>query len=48
MSDRTYSREQILGMEKDILNVLEWSLIVPTPYVFVVRFLKAAMCDKEM
>lgn len=47
ISDRAYSREQMLGMEKEILNALEWSLTVPTPYVFLVRFLKAAMCDRE-
>ncbi|XP_020270754.1 G2/mitotic-specific cyclin S13-7-like [Asparagus officinalis] len=35
-------------MEKSILNRLEWSLIVPTLYVFLVRFIKAATCDKEM
>lgn len=42
ISDRAYTREQILGMEKAILNRLEWNLTVPTPYVFLVRFLKAA------
>ncbi|EMS55830.1 hypothetical protein TRIUR3_22420 [Triticum urartu] len=34
--------EQILRMEKAILNMLEWNLTVPTPYVFLVRFAKAA------
>ncbi|XP_058107392.1 G2/mitotic-specific cyclin S13-7-like [Magnolia sinica] len=48
ISDRAYSREQILVMEKKMLNKLEWSLTVPTPYVFLVRFLKAALSDKEM
>ncbi|XP_065015705.1 G2/mitotic-specific cyclin S13-7-like [Musa acuminata AAA Group] len=48
ISDRAYTREQILGMEKAILNKLEWNLTVPTPYVFLVRFLKAAACDQEM
>ena len=28
ISDRAYSREQVLAMEKEILNVLEWSLTV--------------------
>ncbi|XP_073104901.1 G2/mitotic-specific cyclin S13-7-like isoform X1 [Elaeis guineensis] len=46
--DSTYSREQILSKEKEILNKLEWNLTVPTPYMFLVRFLKAAMADKEM
>lgn len=31
-----------------MLNKLEWSLTVPTPYVFIVRFLKAAASDKEV
>ncbi|KAJ6852943.1 G2/mitotic-specific cyclin S13-7-like [Iris pallida] len=51
ISDRAYSREQILATEKAILNKLEWSLTVPTPYVFLVRFIKASsVCcdDKEM
>ncbi|XP_038976334.1 G2/mitotic-specific cyclin S13-7-like isoform X3 [Phoenix dactylifera] len=48
ISDSAYSREQILSKEKVILNKLEWNLTVPTPYMFLVRFLKAAMLDKEM
>lgn len=48
ISDRAYGREQILATEKAILNKLEWNLTVPTPYVFIVRFLKAAMSDKEV
>lgn len=48
ISDRAYTREQILGMEKGILNKLEWNLTVPTCYVFLVRFLKASVCDKEV
>ncbi|CAD5186788.1 unnamed protein product, partial [Musa acuminata subsp. malaccensis] len=51
ISDRAYTREQILGMEKAILDRLEWNLTVPTPYVFLVRFLKAAASchrDEEM
>lgn len=42
ISDSAYTREQILKMEKAILNMLEWNLTVPTPYVFLVRFTKAA------
>ncbi|XP_026427020.1 G2/mitotic-specific cyclin S13-7-like isoform X2 [Papaver somniferum] len=48
ISDKTYTREHILGMEKSILAKLGWTLTVPTPYVFLVRFVKAAMADKEM
>ncbi|XP_040376156.1 cyclin-B1-1 isoform X2 [Oryza brachyantha] len=53
ISDSAYTREQILAMEKAILNRLQWNLTVPTPYVFIVRYLKAAasgdtISDKEM
>ncbi|XP_068663629.1 G2/mitotic-specific cyclin S13-7-like isoform X2 [Aristolochia californica] len=48
ISDRAYNREQILCMEKSMLNKLEWSLTFPTPYMFLVRFIKAAASDKEL
>ncbi|CAK9858325.1 unnamed protein product [Sphagnum jensenii] len=48
ISDNAYSREQILNMEKSMLNTLQFNLTVPTPYVFVARCLKAAAADKEL
>jgi hypothetical protein len=49
ITDNAYSRRQILGMEKAILNKMEWNLTVPTMYVFLVRFAKAAgNGDKEV
>ncbi|KAK1682815.1 hypothetical protein QYE76_043663 [Lolium multiflorum] len=48
ISDNTYSRQQILSMEKSILNKMSWNLTVPTMYVFLVRFAKAAGSDKEL
>ncbi|EEF39154.1 cyclin B, putative [Ricinus communis] len=49
ISDNAYIREQVLAMEKAILGKLEWYLTVPTPYVFLVRYIKAsAPADKEM
>ncbi|KAF8395747.1 hypothetical protein HHK36_019698 [Tetracentron sinense] len=48
ISDKTYIREQVLAMEKAILGKLEWCLTVPTPYVFLVRFIKASVPDHEM
>ncbi|KAM3339327.1 G2/mitotic-specific cyclin S13-7 isoform X1 [Capsicum galapagoense] len=48
ISDKTYSHEQVLTMEKQILGQLEWYLTVPTPYVFLVRFIKASLPDSEM
>ncbi|XP_078445017.1 G2/mitotic-specific cyclin S13-7-like [Wolffia australiana] len=48
IADKAYSRDQILAKEKRILDKLEWNLTVPTPYVFLVRFLKAATADQEL
>ncbi|KAF5184086.1 G2/mitotic-specific cyclin-2, partial [Thalictrum thalictroides] len=46
ISDRAYTRKQVLLMEKSILDKLEWSLTVPTPYMFLVRFIKAVLSDQ--
>ncbi|GFP97593.1 g2/mitotic-specific cyclin s13-6 [Phtheirospermum japonicum] len=49
ISDNAYVREQVLLMEKVILGKLEWYLTVPTPYVFLVRYIKASVPkDQEM
>ncbi|KAI5011422.1 hypothetical protein ZWY2020_013559 [Hordeum vulgare] len=48
IADNYYSRQQILSMEKNILNSMAWNLTVPTPYVFLVRFAKAATGIKEL
>jgi hypothetical protein len=48
LSDRAYTHEQILVMEKIILGKLEWTLTVPTPYVFLARFIKASIPDLEV
>mmetsp|Transcript_10678 Transcript_10678/g.19499 ORF Transcript_10678/g.19499 Transcript_10678/m.19499 type:complete len:385 (-) Transcript_10678:328-1482(-) len=42
ISDRAYSKEQILGMEKLMLNTLKFQLTLPTTYNFLARNLKAA------
>ncbi|KAK9941976.1 hypothetical protein M0R45_007666 [Rubus argutus] len=48
LADNAYSNVQILVMEKMILGKLEWTLTVPTLYVFLVRFIKAAIPDEQM
>ncbi|WOL09745.1 hypothetical protein Cni_G18498 [Canna indica] len=48
ISDRAYTREEILEMERQILNTLQFNMSVPTPYVFMKRFLKAAESDKKL
>mmetsp|Transcript_14285 Transcript_14285/g.23492 ORF Transcript_14285/g.23492 Transcript_14285/m.23492 type:complete len:352 (+) Transcript_14285:518-1573(+) len=47
ISDKAYTREQILEMEKQMLNTLGFHLTVPTPYQFMSRFFKAAKADKQ-
>lgn len=42
ISDRAYEHRHVLVMEKRILGRLEWNITVPTPYVFLARFIKAA------
>ncbi|XP_065852299.1 G2/mitotic-specific cyclin S13-7-like [Euphorbia lathyris] len=48
ISDRAYTHGQVLIMEKTILGKLEWTITVPTHFVFLARFIKASIPDKEM
>ncbi|XP_022880286.1 cyclin-B2-3-like [Olea europaea var. sylvestris] len=48
ISDRAYSRKEVLDMEKLMINTLQFNLSVPTPYVFMIRFLKAAQSYKKL
>ncbi|CAK8561313.1 unnamed protein product [Lathyrus sativus] len=48
ISAETYTRDQMLGMEKLILRKLKFRLNAPTPYVFMVRFIKAAQSNKKL
>ncbi|KAI3811787.1 hypothetical protein L1987_21519 [Smallanthus sonchifolius] len=47
ISDRAYEHKHVLVMEKRILGRLEWNLTVPTPYVFLARFIKASVTSPE-
>ncbi|KAF8082190.1 hypothetical protein N665_0844s0004 [Sinapis alba] len=48
ISAETYTREQILGMERVMLKQLKFRLNEATPYVFMLRFLKAAQSNKKL
>ncbi|XP_041021600.1 G2/mitotic-specific cyclin-2 isoform X1 [Juglans microcarpa x Juglans regia] len=48
ISDKAYSRKEVLEMEKLMVNTLQFNLSVPTPYVFMRRFLKAAQADTKI
>lgn len=47
ISDNAYTKEEVLQMEKLILSTLHFNMTVPTPYVFMKRFLKVAQSDEE-
>ncbi|KAK1279838.1 putative cyclin-B3-1 [Acorus gramineus] len=47
ISANAYTRDQMLAMEKLILRKLKFRLSSPTPYVFMLRFLKAAQSDNK-
>nr|QZZ92783.1 cyclin B 2;3 [Larix kaempferi] len=47
ISDNAYTKEEVLQMEKLILSTLQFNMAVPTPYVFMKRFLKVAQSDEE-
>ncbi|KAF2310223.1 hypothetical protein GH714_007281 [Hevea brasiliensis] len=48
ISDKAYSRKEVLDMEKLMVTTLQFNLSVPTPYVFMRRFLQAAQSDKKL
>uniref|UniRef100_A0A0A9H6V0 Cyc1 n=1 Tax=Arundo donax TaxID=35708 RepID=A0A0A9H6V0_ARUDO len=49
ISNDAFSRQQILVMEKAVLNNMEWNLTLPTPHHFLVRFTKAeGSGDKQL
>ncbi|GER43931.1 cyclin [Striga asiatica] len=47
ISDKAYCRQEILDMEKLMINTLQFNLSLPTPYPFMRRFLKAAQSDNN-
>lgn len=47
ISGESYTRDQMLRMESAMLGRLKFRLNSPTPYVFMLRFLKAAQSDTK-
>jgi G2/mitotic-specific cyclin-B, other len=39
ITDRAYSKDEVLTMEKEILRTLDYQLCVPTGYTFLMRYL---------
>ncbi|KAF5453823.1 hypothetical protein F2P56_023541 [Juglans regia] len=48
ISDKAYTRKEVLDMESLMVNTLQFNMSVPTPYVFMQRFLKAAQSEKKL
>lgn len=48
ITDKAYTKQDILEMESDILITLDYKLTVPTIHTFLCRYLKAAHADRTM
>lgn len=48
VSDKAFNREQILKMERSILNTLGFKLTIPTPYFFLQRYLQVIKADQDL
>ncbi|OWM81180.1 hypothetical protein CDL15_Pgr007211 [Punica granatum] len=48
ISDGAYNRKEVLDMERLMVNTLRFNMSVPTPYVFMMRFLKVAESNKKL
>ncbi|PNX80092.1 cyclin b1 [Trifolium pratense] len=47
MAEYSYFPDEICVMEKRILQQLDWILTVPTPYVFLIRNIRASLLSDE-
>lgn len=48
ITDRAYDKREILDMENEIINELNFNFTIPTTHTFLCRFLKAAHADRPM
>jgi len=48
ITDRAYTKQEIVEMENDVIRTLDWNMTVPTIHSFLCRFLKAAHADRTM
>ena len=47
ITDKSYTRDQIIDKEHEMLKVLEFTITFPTSYRFIERFAEIASCDGE-
>ncbi len=48
ITDKAYTREEILAMEASILSTLNFDICTPSAYRFIERFTRAAQADTPM
>ncbi|VVB10160.1 unnamed protein product [Arabis nemorensis] len=48
ISDKAYTKNDVLEMEKIMLDTLQFNVSLPTQYPFLKRFLKAAQSEKKL
>jgi cyclin B len=48
ITDRAYTKQEIVEMENEVIRALQWNMTVPTIHSFLCRFLKAAHADRQM
>lgn len=48
ITDKAYTKEEILGMETKILHALQFKVTIASTHSFLVRYLKAAHADRRM
>ncbi|CAA2972573.1 G2/mitotic-specific cyclin-2-like isoform X2 [Olea europaea var. sylvestris] len=48
ISDKAYTRKEVLQMEWLMLHTLQFTMSLPTAHVFIRRFLKASQSDKKL
>jgi hypothetical protein len=48
ITDRAYTKQEIIEMEFDVVNALSYQLTIPTVHSFLCRYLKAAHADRAM
>lgn len=48
ITDRAYNKQEILEMESEIVNTLQYNFTIPTAHSFLCRYLKAAHADRTM
>jgi hypothetical protein len=48
MTDNTYTEQEVLVTEKQMLEVTDFNLLVPSPYRFLERFSKVSNASKQL